>query len=240
MDSKGEGAAALLKPTWPAAGAPVASRERLCPASSPPATLPTKPLPRTFAPCAIMVTRAPCCSRRGAPSGCGSSPSLLSWYNSATYWIDIDLLLSLFGLTRDNLSQTELVNQTVRTLAARLPTYITLKDVKKRWGKGQEDFLPVAQFEKLRGDMTGIAELRCPFAAVPPPARPTIEGTRPARWLAARWVSGIRRVPVQLGPAGSLTRLVKNRRRSHPWTRKNHAELVARNRPKDLPKTADK
>jgi len=33
----------------------------------------------------------------------------------------------------------------------RMPTYIILKDVKKRWGKGQEDIFPVTQFEKLWG-----------------------------------------------------------------------------------------
>ena len=93
--------------------------------------------------------------------------SLLSWYNSATYWIDVDQLLTLFGLIRDNLSDTEQVNAAVRTLAARIPTYITLKDVKKRWGKGQEDVLPVAQFEKLWGDMTSLAEFPCRFVAVP-------------------------------------------------------------------------
>jgi len=93
--------------------------------------------------------------------------SLLSWYNSATYWVDIDQLLTLFGLTRDNLSQTELVNASVRALAARVPTYITLKDVKKRWGKGQEDVMPVAQFEKLWGDMTSLPELPCRYVAVP-------------------------------------------------------------------------
>ncbi|MGD1102077.1 MAG: UTP--glucose-1-phosphate uridylyltransferase [Terriglobia bacterium] len=93
--------------------------------------------------------------------------SLLSWYNSATYWIDIDQLLAMFGLTRDDLAHTERVNHAVRTLAARMPTYITLKDVKKRWGKGQEDVLPVAQFEKLWGDMTALPELPCRFVAVP-------------------------------------------------------------------------
>ncbi len=92
--------------------------------------------------------------------------SILSWYNSATYWIDIDQLLAMFGLTRDKLSDTERVNNAVRTLAARMPTYITLKDVKKRWGKGQEDVLPVAQFEKLWGDMTALPELSCRFVAV--------------------------------------------------------------------------
>jgi hypothetical protein len=93
--------------------------------------------------------------------------SLLSWYNSATYWIDIDQLLTMFGLTRDDLTHTERVNNAVRMLAARMPTYITLKDVKKRWGKGQEDVLPVAQFEKLWGDMTSLAEFSCRFVAVP-------------------------------------------------------------------------
>jgi len=93
--------------------------------------------------------------------------SLLSWYNSATYWIDVDQLLTLFGLNRDTLSDTGLVNASVRALAARVPTYITLKDVKKRWGKGQEDVMPVAQFEKLWGDMTSLPEFPCRFVAVP-------------------------------------------------------------------------
>jgi hypothetical protein len=93
--------------------------------------------------------------------------SRLRFYNSATYWIDVDRLLALFGLTRDNLSDLERVDEAVRVVAARMPTYITLKDVKKRWGKGQEDIFPVAQFEKLWGDMTALPELDCRFVAVP-------------------------------------------------------------------------
>ena len=93
--------------------------------------------------------------------------SRLSWYNSATYWIDIDQLLAAFGLGRDDLDNPGLLNTTIRALAARMPTYITLKDVKKRWGKGQEDVFPVAQFEKLWGDMTALPELKCRFVAVP-------------------------------------------------------------------------
>ena len=93
--------------------------------------------------------------------------SRLSWYNSATYWIDIDQLLAGFGLTRSDLTNAELLNAAVRNLAARMPTYVTLKEVKKRWGKGQEDVFPVAQFEKLWGDMTGLPELPCRFVAVP-------------------------------------------------------------------------
>jgi hypothetical protein len=93
--------------------------------------------------------------------------SLLPWYNSATYWVDIDQLLTVFGLTRDDLRHKEQVNNAVRTLAARMPTYIALKDVKKRWGKGQEDIFPVAQYEKLWGDMTSLPEFACRFVAVP-------------------------------------------------------------------------
>jgi len=93
--------------------------------------------------------------------------SQLRYYNSATYWIDVDRLLAVFGLTRDLLTDARRVNDAVRALAARIPTYITLKDVKKRWGKGQEDVFPVAQFEKLWGDMTALTELDCRFVAVP-------------------------------------------------------------------------
>ena len=48
-----------------------------------------------------------------------------------------------------------------------MPTYVTLKDVKKRWGHGQEDVFPVCQFEKLWGDMTALPEVDCRFVVVP-------------------------------------------------------------------------
>jgi len=90
----------------------------------------------------------------------------LSFYNSATSWIDIDRLLAAFSLVRADLANQEKVSTSVRALGARMPTYITLKDVKKRWGKGQEDIFPVAQFEKLWGDMTALGRLECRFAVV--------------------------------------------------------------------------
>jgi hypothetical protein len=91
----------------------------------------------------------------------------LSYYNSNTMWISIDKLLEVFGLTLAELEDGSQVAEAVRAVAARMPTYITLKDVKKRWGHGQEDIYPVAQFEKLWGDMTGLAELDCRFVVVP-------------------------------------------------------------------------
>ncbi|MGP8024090.1 MAG: hypothetical protein ACLPHE_08720, partial [Methanobacterium sp.] len=91
----------------------------------------------------------------------------LSYYNSNTFWIDIDALLKIFGLTRKDLSNQAKVADAVRSLAARIPTYITLKDVKKRWGKGQEDIYPVAQFEKLWVDMTALPQAACEYVVVP-------------------------------------------------------------------------
>jgi hypothetical protein len=65
------------------------------------------------------------------------------------------------------LRNQELVANSVRAIANRMPTYITLKDVKKRWGKGQEDVYPVAQFEKLWVDMTGLPEMTTEYVVVP-------------------------------------------------------------------------
>jgi hypothetical protein len=91
----------------------------------------------------------------------------LSYYNSLTTWVEIDALLRVFGLTRETLNDEKAVTEGIRTIAARMPTYVTLKDVKKRWGHGQEDIFPVAQFEKLWGDMTALPEWRSSYIAVP-------------------------------------------------------------------------
>ncbi|MEK7708067.1 MAG: UTP--glucose-1-phosphate uridylyltransferase, partial [Verrucomicrobiota bacterium] len=91
----------------------------------------------------------------------------LSFYNSMTSWIDLDKLLAVFHLTRSDLSDEPKISAAVRALAAKLPTYITLKDVKKRWGHGQEDIFPVAQFEKLWSDMSALPEVDCKFIVVP-------------------------------------------------------------------------
>jgi hypothetical protein len=91
----------------------------------------------------------------------------LSYYNTLTTWIDIERLLAVFGLTRAELRDEQRVASAIRSVAARIPTYITLKDVKKRWGHGQEDVFPVTQWEKLWGDMAALPELDCRFFAVP-------------------------------------------------------------------------
>ena len=90
----------------------------------------------------------------------------LTYYNTNTFWIDIDRLLACFDLSREDLRDQPKVDAAVRRLAARLPTYVTLKDAKKRWGKGQEDIFPVAQFEKLWVDMTALHQLTCRYVKV--------------------------------------------------------------------------
>jgi UDP-N-acetylglucosamine pyrophosphorylase len=91
----------------------------------------------------------------------------LSYYNSNTFWVSIDPLLTSFNLTRADLSNHEKVKSAIMELARQMPTYITLKEVKKRWGKGQEDIYPVTQFEKLWGDMTALSELKTGYFHVP-------------------------------------------------------------------------
>lgn len=91
----------------------------------------------------------------------------LSYYNTLTTWVDIDKLLTAFGLSRGDLEDARKVTTAVRQMGSRMPTYVTLKEVKKRWGHGQEDIFPVAQFEKLWGDMSVLPEVDSRFMAVP-------------------------------------------------------------------------
>ena len=64
------------------------------------------------------------------------------------------------------LDDEQKVRNGVRAAARKLPTYVTLKDVKKRWGHGQEDVYPVTQFEKLWGDMTALGDISSAFIEV--------------------------------------------------------------------------
>ncbi len=91
----------------------------------------------------------------------------LSYYNSLSTWINVPRLLEIFELTRTDLEDSARVAAAIRKLAARMPAYVTLKDVKKRWGHGQEDIFPVAQFEKLWGDMSALPDVDCRYIVVP-------------------------------------------------------------------------
>ncbi|KAG7350936.1 UTP-glucose-1-phosphate uridylyltransferase [Nitzschia inconspicua] len=89
-----------------------------------------------------------------------------TYYNSMTTWIDIDKLLNVFGISRNDLADDLRVSNAVHTFSAKLPTYVALKEVKKRWGNGQEDVFPTVQFEKLWSDLSSLDEVDCDFFAV--------------------------------------------------------------------------
>lgn len=92
----------------------------------------------------------------------------LRYYNTLTTWVYVPGLLHAFALTPADLTHNPAkVAAAIRTMAARVPTYVTIKDVKRRWGHGQEDVFPVAQFEKLWGDLTSLPDLPCAYLAVP-------------------------------------------------------------------------
>jgi galactokinase/mevalonate kinase-like predicted kinase len=97
----------------------------------------------------------------------------LTYYNSLTNWITIDSLLKFFGLDREllleaeyKLAYREKIIEAIQQIEKKIPTYVTIKDVKYIWGNGQEDVYPVAQFEKLWGDMTSLNELAVHYVAV--------------------------------------------------------------------------
>ncbi len=93
----------------------------------------------------------------------------LSYYNSNSCWINIEKFMNLFGINREDLFNrtNNEIDEAVRNVARRLPTYVTIKDVKYRWGFGQEDIYPVAQIEKLWGDMSSLSDVQCGFVVVP-------------------------------------------------------------------------
>jgi hypothetical protein len=91
----------------------------------------------------------------------------LSYYNSLTTWISVDPLLASFGLTRRTLADSNAVLQSVRALAAKMPTYVTLKEVRRRWDNAREDTFLVTQCEKLWGDMSALPNASAGYFLVP-------------------------------------------------------------------------
>merc|ERR1712194_909589 len=72
-----------------------------------------------------------------------------------------------FGLGRiDILEHSHKIAPAINAFARRLPTYVAVKDVKKRWGKGHEDVHPVCQYEKLWGDMSSVDGVECSYFVV--------------------------------------------------------------------------
>ena len=97
----------------------------------------------------------------------------LSYYNTLTNWITIDSLLEFFGISRGLILKADedpeargRVLDAIHEVERKIPTYVTIKDVKYLWGSGQEDVYPVAQFEKLWGDMTSLRDMSSGYFSV--------------------------------------------------------------------------
>jgi hypothetical protein len=98
----------------------------------------------------------------------------LTYYNTLSNWITIDSLLEFFKIDRELILRTEnkmenqnKIVQAMQNIEKRMPTYVTIKNVRYLWGNGQEDVYPVAQFEKLWGDVSSLNELKVSYVAVP-------------------------------------------------------------------------
>jgi hypothetical protein len=98
---------------------------------------------------------------------------VLSYYNTLTNWITIDALLAFFQLDRQLILEAEdrpalkvEIMGAIHAVAKRIPTYVTIKNVRYLWGSGQEDVYPVAQFEKLWGDMSALDDLSVGYVVV--------------------------------------------------------------------------
>jgi len=97
----------------------------------------------------------------------------LSYYNSLTTWITIDELLSFFGLCRRDILKApkdtktrRRIDRAIRRIEKRIPTYVTMKDIRQADESGEEGIYPVIQCEKLWGDMTRLEEMKVGYLAV--------------------------------------------------------------------------
>ena len=97
----------------------------------------------------------------------------LTYYNSLSNWVTIDSLLNFFKLDRKTILEAEhrkesniKILEAIFKVEERIRTYLTIKNVRYLWGNGQEDIFPVAQFEKLWGDMTSLDGLKASYASV--------------------------------------------------------------------------
>jgi UDP-N-acetylglucosamine pyrophosphorylase/galactokinase/mevalonate kinase-like predicted kinase len=97
----------------------------------------------------------------------------LSYYNTLTNWISIDGLLDYLGLDRqmiidasDDNSCRGKIADAIHEIEKKMATYVTIKNVRHVWGSGQEDVYPVAQFEKLWGDMSALEDLKTGYVSV--------------------------------------------------------------------------
>ncbi len=123
----------------------------------------------------------------------------LTYYNTMTTWVDLPRLLAAFELGRSDLDDELRVTAAVRRLSARLPTYITLKDVKKALGLWPGGRVPGMPVREALGRHEQPGRDRLPLRQGVPLARPAAQGAIATRLLAPRRLGGIRREALRLG-----------------------------------------
>ena len=110
----------------------------------------------------------------------------LSYYNSNTCWIDIDRLLALFNLTREDLANPEKTAAAVRTLAARTAHLRHAEGRKKTLGQRPGGYFPRGPIRKTLGRHDRVARMPDRVCARAPVAWPATQGPGATRQLAAR------------------------------------------------------
>ena len=92
----------------------------------------------------------------------------LRYYNTLTTWVRIDGLLDAFGLTRDDLEATTRRRSPPRSAPWRPACRRTSRSRTSSGagGTARKMSIPVAQFEKLWGDLSSLPDLNCSFLAV--------------------------------------------------------------------------
>jgi len=101
-----------------------------------------------------------------------------------------------------DLGDSAKVADRVRAVAARMPTYSTLKDVKKRWGQRTEDVSPGGAILKSLGRHDGLAQIGCRFAVVSRRRGQQLKEPAQARRLAARRLGSVTSIHCASGSRG--------------------------------------
>ncbi len=93
---------------------------------------------------------------------------LFTRYNSLTNWISIDPLLTRLGLTREDLAGGggEKTAAALAELEREIPVYLTLKETRIPGGGAEPGTVPVAQCERLWGEMSALEGLETGFIPV--------------------------------------------------------------------------
>ena len=123
----------------------------------------------------------------------------LRYYNSMTTWIDLDRLLELFGLRRDQLADEPAVTAAIRTLSLRMPTLRNDQGRQETMGARTGGCVPSVAVRKTMGRHDRAGGGRLPVRGRASSAWPAAQGSVAIGRMVARWVGSLRRGLVRVG-----------------------------------------